>query len=105
MVYGDVVMLVKVMKNGVLDFMFKLFCDQDMLDVVQNVLLKDEKCCKLDGCFVDVCCCYGMLMLCECEVMKYVVSGLLNKQIVVEMGFSEIIVKIYCGYVMCKMGV
>ena len=36
--------------------------------------------------------------------MKYVVSGLLNKQIAAELGLSEITVKIHRGHAMRKMG-
>jgi FixJ family two-component response regulator len=102
--HGDVAMSVKAMKNGALDFMSKPFRDQDMLDVVQNALLKDEKRRKSDGRLADVRRRYGTLTPREREVMKYVVSGLLNKQIAAEMGLSEITVKIHRGHAMRKMG-
>jgi len=102
--HGDVAMSVKAMKNGALDFMSKPFRDQDMLDVVQNALLKDEKRRKTDSRFADVRRRYETLTPREREVMKFVVGGLLNKQIAAEMGLSEITVKIHRGHAMRKMG-
>ena len=40
----------------------------------------------------------------ELEVIAYVTSGLLNKQIAAEMGVTEITVKVHRGNVMRKMG-
>lgn len=102
--HGDVAMSVKAMKNGALDFLSKPFRDQDMLDVVQNALLKDEIRRRSDSRVADVRRRYETLTPREREVMKFVVSGLLNKQIASEMGLSEITVKIHRGHAMRKMG-
>ena len=40
----------------------------------------------------------------EKEVMARVTSGLLNKQVAVELGVSEVTVKVHRGNVMQKMG-
>ena len=47
--------------------------------------------------------CYASLTPREREVMKLVVSGLLNKQVGGELGISEITVKAHRGQVMRKM--
>lgn len=102
--HGDVEMSVKAMKNGALDFLSKPFRDQDMLDVVQNALLKDEARRKADNRVAEVRRRYQTLTPREREVMIFVVRGLLNKQIAAEMGLSEITVKIHRGHAMRKMG-
>ena len=47
--------------------------------------------------------CYASLTPREREVMAWVVSGLLNKQVGGELGISEITVKAHRGQVMRKM--
>jgi FixJ family two-component response regulator len=46
---------------------------------------------------------YESLTKREREVMKLIVSGLLNKQIAGELGTSEVTIKIHRGHVMLKM--
>jgi FixJ family two-component response regulator len=46
---------------------------------------------------------YNSLTPREQEVMKWVVAGLLNKQIAAELGISEIMIKVHRGQVMHKM--
>ena len=46
---------------------------------------------------------YNSLTPREQEVMKWVISGLLNKQIAAELGISEIMIKVHRGQVMHKM--
>jgi FixJ family two-component response regulator len=48
---------------------------------------------------------YDVLTPRERDVMRLVVSGLLNKQIAAELGTSEITIKMHCGQVMRKMRV
>jgi FixJ family two-component response regulator len=47
--------------------------------------------------------CYESLTKREREVMKLIVSGLLNKQIAAELGSSETTVKMHRGQIMYKM--
>lgn len=47
---------------------------------------------------------YELLTHREREVMAFVISGLLNKQIAARMNLSEITVKIHRGQVMKKLG-
>jgi FixJ family two-component response regulator len=101
--HGDIAMSVKAMKAGAMDFLAKPFRDQDMLDAVANALVKDEERREADHSVADLRRCYESLTPREREVMAFVASGLMNKQIAAEMNLSEITVKIHRGQAMKKM--
>jgi FixJ family two-component response regulator len=101
--HGDIAMSVKAMKAGAMDFLAKPFRDQDMLDAVANALSKDEERRGADRSVADLRRRYDSLTPREREVMAFVASGLMNKQIAAEMSLSEITVKIHRGQAMKKM--
>ena len=102
--HGDIAMSVKAMKAGAMDFLAKPFRDQDMLDAVATALGKDEERREADRSVADLRRRYESLTPREREVMAFVASGLMNKQIAAEMNLSEITVKIHRGQAMKKMG-
>jgi FixJ family two-component response regulator len=83
--HGDIEMGVKAMKAGALDFFAKPFKDQDMLDAVAHALLRDSERLAAKAALADLCAAYDSLSSREKEVMAFVISGLLNKQIASEM--------------------
>jgi FixJ family two-component response regulator len=101
--HGDIAMTVKAMKAGALDFLAKPFRDQDMLDAVANALEQDRARRRGHKALEDLRIQYESLTPREREVLGYVVSGLMNKQIASEMNLSEITVKIHRGQAMKKM--
>ena len=101
--HGDIAMSVKAMKAGATDFLAKPFRDQDMLDAVATALGKDEERREADRSVADLRRRYESLTPREREVMAFVASGLMNKQIAAEMNLSEITVKIHRGNGMKKM--
>jgi FixJ family two-component response regulator len=101
--HGDIAMSVKAMKAGAMDFLAKPFRDQDMLDAVASALGKDEERREADRSVADLRRRYALLTPREREVMAFVASGLMNKQIAAEMNLSEITVKIHRGQAMKKM--
>ncbi len=101
--HGDIAMSVKAMKAGAMDFLAKPFRDQDMLDAVAAALGKDEERREADRSVADLRRRYESLTPREREVMAFVASGLMNKQIAAEMNLSEITVKIHRGHGMKKM--
>ncbi|MBN3763359.1 response regulator [Burkholderia sp. Ac-20365] len=101
--HGDIAMSVKAMKAGAMDFLAKPFRDQDMLDAVANALAQDEERRKSERSVSDLRRMYESLTPREREVMAFVASGLMNKQIAAEMNLSEITVKIHRGQAMKKM--
>jgi FixJ family two-component response regulator len=102
--HGDIAMTVKAMKAGAVDFLAKPFRDQDMLDAVSNALTRDAERLAAEQSIASLCVAYESLTPREREVMDYVVTGMLNKQIASAMNLSEITVKIHRGQVMRKMG-
>jgi len=102
--HGDIPMTVRAMKAGAVEFLPKPFRDQDMLDAVQLGLERDRSRRRSAGDTSKLKASFSSLTPREQEVMGYVTSGLMNKQIAGEMKVSEITVKIHRASVMRKMG-
>jgi FixJ family two-component response regulator len=102
--HGDIPMTVRAMKAGAVDFLSKPFRDQDMLDAVATAIERDRKRRESEKAVSDLRALVETLTSREREVMAYVTSGLMNKQVAAEMGVSEITVKIHRGHTMKKMG-
>jgi FixJ family two-component response regulator len=101
--HGDIAMSVRAMKAGAMDFLAKPFRDQDMLDAVAQALARDEERRGSGRALADLRERYALLTPREREVMAFVASGLMNKQIAAEMALSEITVKIHRGQAMKKV--
>ena len=102
--HGDIPMTVRAMKGGAVDFLTKPFRDQDLLDAVMTAIERDRKRRELEKTVVNLQSLYDTLSSREREVLAFVASGLMNKQIAAELGLAEITVKIYRGHIMKKMG-
>ena len=101
--YGDIPMSVQAMKGGAIEFLTKPFRDQDLLDAIQLGFARDRARLDDEKSIAGLRARFESLTEREREVMVWVVSGRLNKQIAGELGVSEITVKVHRGRVMRKM--
>lgn len=101
--HGDIPMSVRALKSGAVEFLTKPFRDQDLLDAIHQALERDRGDHEQQTEIRHLQERMETLTAREQEVMKLVVSGMLNKQISSQIGTSEATVKIHRGNVMRKM--
>jgi len=102
--HGDIPMTVRAMKAGAIDFLVKPFRDQDLLDAVATAIQRDEKRREHELMITELKAHFQLLTPREREIMAFVASGLMSKQIAAKFELSEITVKVHRSHVMKKMG-
>jgi FixJ family two-component response regulator len=101
--HGDIPMSVKAIKAGAVEFLPKPFREQDMLDAIHQAIARDRARRAEDRERAALRARFEALTRREQEVMVWVISGRLNKQIAAELGTSEVTVKIHRSHMMRKM--
>src|ERR1700681_803889 len=101
--HGDIPMSVRAMKAGAVEFLTKPFRDQDLLDAIQVSLEKDGDRREGEAEILGLKERFESLTPREQEVLPWVVTGRLNKQIAAEIGTSEATVKVHRSQLMRKM--
>lgn len=103
--HGDIVMTVKAMKAGAVDFLTKPLRDQDLLDAIAEAISLDRLRLADASALQDLQDRWIELTPRQKQVMHRIARGMLNGQIAGELGVSEITVKIYRGEGMKRLGV
>jgi FixJ family two-component response regulator len=103
--HGDIPMSVQAMKKGAVDFLPKPFDDGDLLDAVKEALLRDSQTRADLNEQKHILQRMDALTTREHEVLTYLITGMLNKQIAFELNISERTVKAHRKQVLNKMGV
>lgn len=101
--HADIPMTVKAMKSGAVEFLTKPFRDQDLLDAVQEALLRESEAREQQRQIRELKERYQTLTAREREVLGLLISGMLTKQIASRLGTSEITAQVHRGQVMHKM--
>jgi len=101
--HGDIPMSVQAMKGGAIEFLTKPFREQDLLEAIRLGHDHDRARLEQERITAELKIHFETLTPREREVMAFVASGRLNKQIAADLGVSEITVKVHRSRVMQKM--
>jgi FixJ family two-component response regulator len=102
--HGDIPTTVRAMKAGAIEFLTKPLVEGDVLESIRQAIARDRVVRHHNAETAYLRARRASLTPREEEIMEWVVSGLLNKQIAGELGISEETVKVHRGHVMRKMG-
>lgn len=103
--HGDIATSVRAMKRGAIDFLPKPFDDEELIEAVKSAVAKDVQVIsertEIDHALQHV----QRLTPREHEILRYIIAGMLNKQIGFKLGIAEKTVKIHRGRIMEKLQV
>jgi FixJ family two-component response regulator len=101
--HGNIPASVQAMKAGAVEFLTKPVDEQDLIKAIQEAIERDRRTRQRQAEMQELQGRYESLTAREQEVMRQVVSGLLNKQIADELSITEPTVKFHRGHIMQKM--
>ena|SRR5687768_4322042 len=103
--HKDVPTATQAMKNGAVDFLLKPFDSDELIEAVKNALLRGKEQLRKRAERRQARSLIDKLTPREFEVLRFVIIGLLNKQIAAELNTAEKTVKVHRGRVMQKLAV
>lgn len=102
---GDVPSATRAMRGGAVDFLEKRAPKEQLLDAIRSALTRDAEATVRRGRQDELERRFGRLTPRELEVLREVVSGLMNKQIAAKLGISERTVKMHRTSITTKLRV
>jgi FixJ family two-component response regulator len=102
--HNDVPTCTQAMKNGAVDFLMKPFDSEELIEAVKRALERGKEHLRKRGQRREARSLIDKLTPREFEVLRFVIIGLLNKQIAAEMDTAEKTIKVHRGRVMQKLG-
>lgn len=103
--YGDIPMSVRTIKKGAVNFLVKPFSQEDLLQSVKEAMALSRRLIEERSEFRRACDLMGTLTHRELEVLDFLFTGMLNKQIAAELEISERTVKLHRRHICEKFGV
>jgi RNA polymerase sigma factor (sigma-70 family) len=103
--HGTIPMSVQAMKNGAIDFLPKPFQTEDLLNAVVKALERDTYNVQEEVQRSKINSLINSLTPREKEIMRWIITGKLNKQIAYDLGITEKTVKVHRSRVMQKLKV
>lgn len=103
--HGDVPTTARTMKRGAVDFLTKPVGREELMAAIDEALIRDEKNRVARSERAAIRAQLETLTPREHEVLTYVIAGLLNKQIALELDIAEVTVKIHRSRALHKLGI
>ena len=102
--HGDIPMTVQAMKAGAIEFLTKPIREQDLLHAVRIALDRDRVRRIKAEAITNMRARFESLTSRERDVVAWVTTGKMNKQVAAEIGISEVAVKVHRHNAMKKLG-
>ena len=101
--HGNIPMSVEAMKKGAVDFLTKPFDDKELLQAIEKAIEKDTHARAQYDEALEIHRHIELLTTREKEILRYVITGMLNKQIALKLDIAEKTVKVHRGRIMEKL--